>query len=275
MNSTTDTPQTPVAKPVRILVAEDSPLNQQVALKQLEKLGYAADAVADGNEAVAAHTRTPYDIILMDCQMPGMSGYEATWQIRNREQEKAGDTEPPKRVYIIAMTANTQADSREKCLAAGMDDFINKPVQLPELDAAVHRGLADRASQQALEAVIDPVAIAGLRLLRTPGKPDPLTDLIELFLREAPTHLAELQTALRSKDPAAMSRALDAGSALKGSAGNLGARNLAALADEIIQTVKEGLLPDGIPILEKAKKEFDRASEALRKIERGGPGAKG
>lgn len=267
MNTNPEIPQAAPSKPVRILVAEDSPVNQQLALKQLEKLGYQADAVMDGTQAIQAQKNAPYDIILMDCQMPDTNGYEATWQIRDQEK---GQSE--RRAYIIAMTANTQADSREKCLAAGMDDFINKPVQLPELDAAVHRGLADRASQQALEAVIDPVAIAGLRLLRTPGKPDPLTDLIELFLRETPGHLAELQSALRSKDPAAMSRALDAGSALKGSAGNLGARNLAALADEIIQTVKEGLLPDGIPILEKAKKEFDRAGEALRKIEGGGGG---
>ena len=75
INTTSDKPETSTPKPVRVLVAEDSPLNQQVALKQLEKLGYAADAVADGEQALAAHVRAPYDIILMDCQMPGISGY--------------------------------------------------------------------------------------------------------------------------------------------------------------------------------------------------------
>src|SRR6516162_9619078 len=100
---------------VRILVAEDSPLNQQIALKQLEKLGYQADAVSDGAQVLAALSRTPYDIILMDCQMPGMSGYEAAWQIRNLEKEEPEGTPPSERVYIIAMTANAEADNREKC----------------------------------------------------------------------------------------------------------------------------------------------------------------
>src|SRR5271157_4296463 len=121
MNSPNQQPSS--AKSVRILVVEDSPLNQQVALKQLEKLGHAADALDEGAKAVEAHFRAPYDIILMDCQMPLMSGYEATWQIRNREQEKSETDEPVKRAYIIAMTANTQADNREKCADAGMDGF--------------------------------------------------------------------------------------------------------------------------------------------------------
>src|SRR5512138_996801 len=152
MTSNSNDPQTAASRPVRVLVAEDSPLNLQVALKQLEKLGHQAEGVADGTEALAAVKRTAYDIILMDCQMPELNGYEATWQIREREKTaNAAEGAPPRRIYIIAMTANTRADNRQKCLDAGMDDYINKPVELPELEAAVHRGLADRATQQALE----------------------------------------------------------------------------------------------------------------------------
>jgi CheY-like chemotaxis protein len=230
MNTTSNIPPASTAKPVRILVAEDSPLNQQVALKQLEKLGYAADAVADGSQAVEAHTRTPYDIILMDCQMPVTSGYEATWQIRNREQEKAGKDEEFKRVYIIAMTANTQADNREMCASAGMDGFINKPVLLAELEVALLHARADQMATKEIEDVIDPVIIAGLHQLRTPGKPDPLVELIDLFLREAPAQLDTMSDAVAKNDLSSLSRTISAVTALKGSAGNLGARNLAARA---------------------------------------------
>ncbi len=220
MTTATDTPQTPARKQVRILVAEDSPLNQQVALKQLEKLGYEADAVADGGQVIEALARAQYDIILMDCQMPTMSGYEAAWQIRNREAEHTSDAAAGKRVYIIAMTANTQADNREKCASAGMDGFINKPVQLAELEAALLQAFADRPG---LEEIIDPVVIAGLRQLRTPGKPDPLVELIELFLREAPTQLDAMSEAVSKNDTTSLSRTISAATALKGGAGNLGA----------------------------------------------------
>ena len=266
MNTTSDDPQPPAAKPVRILVAEDSPLNQQVALKQLEKLGYAADAVGDGDQAVEAHARAPFDIILMDCQMPGISGYEATWQIRNREQEKAGLPDALKRVYIIAMTANTQADNREKCAAAGMDGFINKPVQLAELEAALLHALADQSVAKELDAVIDPVIIAGLRQLRTPGKPDPLAEIIDLFLREAPGQLDAMSDAVAKNDFASLSRTISAATALKGSAGNLGARNLAALCDEIELTAKTWILTDTQPLIERAREEFVRVRIALDRI---------
>jgi CheY-like chemotaxis protein/HPt (histidine-containing phosphotransfer) domain-containing protein len=248
-----------------VLVAEDSPLNQQVALKQLEKLGCTADAVTDGSQVLEALARAHFDIILMDCQMPEMSGYEATWQIREREKQPAGEGGPA-RVYIIAMTANTEADNREKCLAAGMDDFINKPVQLPELEAALHRALANRAAQQALEEVIDPVIIASLRQLRVPGKPDPLVELIDLFLQEAPGRLEAIEKAIVRDDASSLSQTLNGAAALKGSAGNLGARNLAALCDEIEQSAKTGLLSDAGPLVDKAKKEFDRVRDVLTGI---------
>ncbi len=260
MNATTTTPQTSVSKPVRILVAEDSPLNQQVALKQLENLGYQADAVADGDAAAEAHARSPYDIILMDCQMPGVNGYDATTLIRDREDDQAQRGQPGKRVCIIAMTANSETDNRERCLAAGMDDFINKPVRLPELDAALRRALAGAAGK-AMDEVIDPVAIAELRQLRKPGQPDPLAGFIDLFLREAPAALDTMSQAIAKNDATALSRTISAASALKGNAENLGARNLAALCEEIEQTAKNWLLADAKPIIERARQEFEPRAE--------------
>lgn len=258
--------QLPVKKPVQVLVAEDSPLNQQVALKQLEKLGYLAGAVTDGRQVLEQLDRVPYDVILMDCQMPEMSGYEATWQIRDREKQGRGGAGPRRRVYIIAMTANTKSDSREKCLHAGMDDFIGKPVQLPELEAALQRAMADRSAQDALEQVIDPVVIAGLRQLRMPGKPDPVVEFIDLFLKEAPSQIEAMQQSIAANNESSLARLMDAAIALKGSASNLGAVNLAALCDEVEQSAKIGLLADALPVVEKARAEFARAKEVLDRI---------
>ena len=264
MKTTTDNLPATAAGPVRILVAEDSPLNQQVALKQLEKLGYTAEVVSDGDQAVEAHHRKPYDIILMDCQMPGMSGYEATWQIRNHESETAA-----KPVHIIAMTANSQADNREKCISAGMDGFINKPVLLTELEVALLHALADRAAMQEIDAIIDPIAIANLHQLRTPGNPDPVAELVDLFLREAPAQLEAMSDAVAKNDMASLSRTISAATALKGSSENLGARNLAALCDEIELTDKTWMLADVQPLIERARQEFTRVRAALERIKAG------
>lgn len=267
MSTNNTNPESSTPKPVRILVAEDSPLNQQVALKQLEKLGYQADAVADGAQAVEAHTRQPYDIILMDCQMPVTSGYDATMLIRVREQKQAAAAPSPgKQVYIIAMTANTEADNQDKCKSAGMDGFINKPVQLPELEAALLRALADRATADQMDEVIDPVIIAGLRQLRTPGKPDPLAGLIDLFLREAPGQLDAISTAIADNDATSLTRTISAASALKGSAATLGARGLAALCDDIEQTAKNRVFADALPLVERARAEYDRVNSVLQKV---------
>ncbi len=124
---------------LRILLAEDSLINQKVAIGQLRHLGYGASVANNGQEAVDLFERMGPDIILMDCQMPVMDGYEATGQIRLLEQERARRGAQRAKVHIIAMTANAMQGDREKCLAAGMDDYITKPVEESELAAALQR----------------------------------------------------------------------------------------------------------------------------------------
>jgi two-component system sensor histidine kinase/response regulator len=129
----------PKLEKVRILLAEDNIINQKVALGQLRKLGYMAHAVANGLEVLRSLEQISYGIILMDCQMAEMDGYEATRAIRNREQALDGRCPWKSPVYIIAMTANAMQGDSEKCLAVGMDDYLSKPVRAFELQAALER----------------------------------------------------------------------------------------------------------------------------------------
>ena len=130
---------------VRILVVEDNATNQMVAVRMLEKLGYRADVATNGKEAVVAVSQIPYDLVLMDCQMPEMDGFDATAAIREMECRGEACLAPTKHIPIIAMTANAMQGDRERCLAAGMDDYVAKPVKSDDLAAALARQLGRHA----------------------------------------------------------------------------------------------------------------------------------
>jgi len=137
-----------------ILVAEDNPVNQILAARMLERLGYAIELVGDGRQAVAAVKRTRYAAVLMDCQMPELDGYQATEEIRRGER-------PGEHVPMIAMTANSMPGDREKCLAAGMDDYISKPVRARDLLDTLTRHASIRGEHEP----VDPPELSG------PGRP--------------------------------------------------------------------------------------------------------
>jgi len=179
------------AKPMSnklILLAEDNIVNQKVAVRQLAKLGYRADAVANGREAVEALNRIPYDLVLMDCQMPEMDGYEATTEIRRRE----GAT---KRTPIVAMTAHALSGDREKSIAAGMDDHITKPVKQEELARVLEIFLTDPGEVELVEELPPPVDLE--RLHQALGDdPDEVSEILDVYCEQMTESLIKLEAAI-------------------------------------------------------------------------------
>jgi CheY-like chemotaxis protein len=129
------------SEPLRILMAEDNVINQRVGTLILQRAGFTIDLVSDGNEALEAHRAQPYDLILMDCQMPTMDGFEASRQIRKLKHPQP---------VIIAVTANALVGERERCLNAGMDDYLSKPFQAEQLVAVVKKWVAIRRDKPAV-----------------------------------------------------------------------------------------------------------------------------
>ena len=201
---------------MRILLADDSSVNQEVALGQLQKLGYAADVVNNGLEVLEAIQFLRYDVILMDCQMPELTGNEATKRIREQEQQCDDKVAP---VYIIAMTAGTVDGDREACRAAGMNGYLTKPVMLADLRAALEEAaagvtgvavqdspVADPEGQEfGIESENVPVDLQRLTEL-TRGKPEKLRGLIDRYLRETGEMMESLGAAVEAASAADIRR---------------------------------------------------------------------
>jgi CheY-like chemotaxis protein len=248
----------PAAGPAaRVLLAEDNPVNQKVAVRMLQRLGYEVDVAADGNEALKALPAGDYDAVLMDVQMPGMDGYEATAEIRRRE---GGYQRTP----VIAMTANALEGDREAALEAGMDDYISKPVKLAELEAVLRRWrpAAGEAPGGARDAgpVAEALDAGALENLRELGGPEMLAELAEMFLRDAPEGIARLREALRRNDAPEVERLAHT---LKGSSGNMGAARMAEICSGLQASGAGGDLRATSRMLEDLSAEFERAAGAL------------
>ncbi|GAA3245013.1 hypothetical protein GCM10017691_51760 [Pseudonocardia petroleophila] len=240
--------------PLRILVAEDHPVNQRVVQLLLAKLGQRADVVSDGVEALAAVARREYDVVLMDVGMPELDGLEATRRIRRRMRGRG-----PR---IVAVTADALPGDREACLAAGMDDHLSKPLRPAELAAALRRCVPPAADPPTPDLpaphppVLDPSALDDLREL-VGGDPEALSGLVEDFLAETPPLLDALRTAVASGDAAAARRAAHT---LRGVGAVFGATRLAQLCLRAETTGATAGTVDAIAA------EHGRVVDALRRL---------
>ena len=247
----------------RVLIAEDNIINQKVAQRMLEKLGCQVQVVANGKEAVEMLELVPFDLVFMDCQMPEMDGYEATAEIRRRESDSS-------HIPIIAFTAHAMRGDRERCLAAGMDDYIPKPVKSTDLrrvlrewqgsaTAAAETQPGSKENEDSGES-IDQAVLDTLRELNEDGEPDIVTELIDLFLRDTPPRLAALKDAIREGDVQALSQNAHT---LKGSSANLGATRLASLNAELHSQASDGSLEGAGRLLAQLDNEFERVRHLL------------
>ena len=235
----------------RVLLVEDNPVNREVATGMLELLGYRVDSAENGRQALERSETVSYDLILMDCQMPVMDGFTATAGIRERERQTQAAHIP-----IITLTANAREQDRERCLAAGMDDYLSKPFTQHQLKNLLDRWINQPSgsepsglpllapatvSPHPLTPVVQPeqVESAGLvncsawepiRMLKRPGHPDPLGKLLATYVKDSRTLVAQLRQAIASKD-SAMLHAL--AHRLKSSSATLGALTLAAQCKEL------------------------------------------
>lgn len=253
----------------RVLVAEDHPLNQRVTKVMLEQLGFHVDVVSDGAAAVRAAARTAYDAIFMDCQIPVLDGYRAAAAIRSHRG-------PSWRAPIIAVTASGAESNRQRCLDAGMDDFLTKPLSLKTLAAALARATPDRSvdartgdaaddstatsRDEAGRSVLDVKVVARLERLGEAAGQDLFAQLTVLFLADAGTLLVALREALDRNDAAAV---VEVAHTLGGAGANLGATELARVCAQLSAIGTGDALVGAGAVFDAVEAELMRVCAAL------------
>ena len=242
--------------PLRLLVAEDNAVNRQLVVALLRRLGYHADLAETGLEALDALERKTYDVVLMDVQMPELDGLEATRLIR----ERFGTRRPT----IIAMTANAMEGDREECLAAGMDDYLSKPIHRHELARALARCAAAHAPETLDRAVLQTLVSSfggGDEGRRT------VAELVGTFLDDAVAQLVTLRGAIERRDSDETRRVAHT---LKSNGATFGARPFAELCRELEARAREGDLGETPDLLARVDDEWERVREALQTTSREG-----
>lgn len=261
------TPLTKTQK-TRILLAEDNRVNQKFALLLLKKLGYQTDVVSNGAEALQALHSQSYDVVFMDVEMPEMDGLTATRQIC----EQWADGERPR---IIALTAYARRGDREQCLAAGMDDYITKPIELPKLVQALqkvsdsHQGFGDEgagvfpASPRLLDPeseVLDPKIWQSLEKLAGAKAKVVLDKIVGDYLEDAPERLQAIQSAIATQDAEALRQAAHS---FRSSSANLGAVTLSLLCKDLENLAGAGITEVPAEQLVQVKVEYEKVKTAL------------
>jgi CheY-like chemotaxis protein/HPt (histidine-containing phosphotransfer) domain-containing protein len=238
----------------RILVAEDNTTNQLVAVGLLERLGYRADVVANGREAVEAVGRSKYDLVLMDCQMPEMDGFEATRAIRQSEP-------PDRRLPILALTADATAQGRELCMGSGMDDYVTKPIDRGRLREALLRWLPPELEPDPVEAELpEPKAqAAALQLTQLSSlvgdDPAKIRRYLELFASTTGTLMEQINASIDRREAPGLRRLSHT---LKGACGNIGAVEMAGLARQLEQAAKAEDWSQADAVWKELEGSFDR-----------------
>jgi CheY-like chemotaxis protein len=245
-------------RPLRILVAEDNAVNQRVALRILQKAGHFAEIVGNGKEAIEALARDSFDVVLMDVQMPEMDGIAATRAIREQEIQSG------QHIPIVAMTAHAMMGDRERCLEAGMDDYVSKPIQMAELSRALDS--IPRRTDRAIarhpggngesDRMFDRQAAAE----RGDGDEQVLSEMISLFLANAPTRLDEIRDAVYQHDAERLARAVQT---IKSSVGCLRAPPFAAAVLRLEEIGRSSDFSDASEALAALEQETQHLVEAL------------
>jgi two-component system sensor histidine kinase/response regulator len=245
----------------RVLVVEDNTVNQKVAVAMIESLGYGAEAVGNGIEAVEACARQTYDAILMDCQMPQMDGFKATAFIRQREGLA-------RHTPIIALTASVTAEDRQRCLSAGMDDYLSKPVPREALASTLRKWIPTVGTPPAVETSATPSTLSPshpLRVLEAHAGPRALAEVIDVFLQTIPRRLDDLRQA-HARGDAESIRAVT--HSLKGASAQIGARGMADICVQIEAVVRGGDVSALGELLTALEADYAAVSASLREERR-------
>ncbi len=249
----------------RVLVAEDNPVNQEVVQGMLEILGCDVVLVDDGQAAYQAAAAETFDLVLMDCHMPGLDGFEAARHIRQHENVTG-------RVPIVALTADVQKETRGRCQAVGMDDYLSKPFTLQQLQSIVQKWLPDAESCAVITApdpgspdeadeVLDTSVLLSIQKLQRPGMPPVLERVIQLYLESAPQLIEAIHAAVASRNAETLRNSAHS---LKSSSANLGAQTLSDLCRQLEEAGHEDRLGDAELLLDSLETVSRKTLQALR-----------